>query len=205
MEGLVHDLSKQLARSESKRRRTEDGSESGSTTTTPAQDNEVHAALLDEHVHERLINTINHVIGQSHDRRLTAGRAFVSRMCYAVFMAVQGAKHIEYGMEWGALLYIAYYLVTNAYDNGPYDLKHSEGLSVQEMRSVLVSLGMAPICSSVEEEMMKMFRTLSRARDEELSGPMMRVWRNITEDPKVSLAVEGLMVPCARAYTLFCR
>ena len=205
MQNLVHELSKQLARHESKRRRAEDSSESGSTTTAAVQDGEAHSALLDKHVHERLINSVDHVIAQSHDRRLTAGRAFISRMCYAVFMAVQAAKPLEYGVEWGALLYIAYYLVTNSYDNGPYDLSHPEGLSVERMRSVIVSLGMAPICSPVEEEMMKMFRTLSRAADEELAGPMMRVWHKITGDSKVSLAVEGLMVPCARAYTLFCR
>lgn len=203
MEGLVHELSKQLSRSAKRQRREEESETTSNVSTVP--ENEVHPALLDEKCQERFLQSVDTMIVQSHDRRLLAGRSFIARMCYAVFMAVQAAKSIEYGIEWGALLYIAYYLVTNAYDGGPYDLNHSEGLATREMRCLVVSLGMAPICSTTEEDMMKMFRTLSRLSDPDLSDPMMRVWDKVAKDPKVRLAVQGVLYPCRRAHVLFTR
>lgn len=208
MESLLHDLSRQLASRDRKRRRSEStvlspAPESDSASTTSPEVS-IHAALLDERLRQRLKHTIDHIIRtETHNRKLIAGSTFISRMCYAFFMAIQGAKPLPYGLMWAALLYISYYLVSNAYEDGPYSLNHPEGLNVRDFRSILTSLGMGPSSSPTDDEFMKMARTLTRLEDGELENGMMNVWSKIIDDARVSLAAEGVLCPCQRAFTLF--
>lgn len=210
MEALLHDLSRQLASRDRKRRRSESAvlspAPESDSASTASPEVSIHDALLDEGLRQRLKQSIDHVIRtETHNRKLIAGSTFISRMCYAFFMAVQGAKPLPYGITWTALLYISYYLVSNAYDNGPYNLDHSEGLSIREFRTVLTSLGMGPSSGTIDEEFMKLARSLTRLGEGELNHAMMGVWSKITDDPKVSLAAEGVLCPCHRANTLFSR
>jgi len=155
-------------------------------------------------VQGRFFNTVASVIDQQRDRRVESGKAFVARSSYALFMVVQAQKNFSYGPRWGALLYICFYLVSNAYADGPYDLDHSEGLSVLELKQVLNALGMGPgTTDPLDADLMKQARKWSREEDGVLSKAMGGVWSCVVDDEKVKRAVRAVLWPYQRAYLLF--
>ena len=208
MERLLVSIGQEKARTESRARKrardTPATSDPEPSSTGSTDVDELHPALAAAAVQSRFFNTVASVIDQQRDRRVESGKAFVARSSYALFMVVQAQKNFSYGPRWGALLYICFYLVSNAYADGPYSIDHSEGLCVLELKHVLNALGMGPgTMDPLDVDLMKQARKWSREEHEVLSKAIGDVWSCVADDEKVKRAVRAVLWPYQRAYLLF--
>lgn len=120
-----------------------------------------------------------------------------------MFFTVHTFNPTPIGIDWAALLYICCYLAINSYTNGPYDLNHSEGLSVGEFQALCAELGRTGCRSDPETQLMMAARKWSRLERHEVEATLSKTWRLVADDPKVRFVVEGMLWPCDRAYLLF--
>ena len=134
-------------------------------------------------------------------------RTFVARAICAVFHTVQSIQPQPFGPHWAALLYICELLVHNAFDDGPYDLNTpSVNISHKgcEVARVATNIGRQ---GSQEGNslaaLVKAARQWSRVDPTRLDKIFDDVWRVLADNPKVRVAVEAVVWPCARGYLLF--
>lgn len=108
-----------------------------------------------------------------------------------------------YGMDWCGLLYVSYYLVVNAFCDGPYNISNSDGLDLKQLRKLIHALGMGPCTGGgYGETLMISARKWNREPDEDVVSMMIRAWQSVTQDVKVRTAVEAVCWPCVRGYLL---
>ena len=205
MERLLVSIGKEQARTESlARKRARLGDAAASEAPSSSQVEELHPALASAVVQTRLFNSVLTIVEQGRERRLECGKIFVSRSTYAMFMMLQANKTPPYGPRWGCLLYICFYLVSNAYADGPYNLNHQEGLSLFDLKQMLNSMGMGPPSTDpLDIDLMKQARKWSRDEEALLEKAMAETWSSIVRDAKVKAAVRAALWPCQRAYLLF--
>lgn len=157
-------------------------------------------------------NTRNHINACivsicSNTQALSRGKTFVARSTLGAFLAVQSANPSPLGPLWIGLIYVCFEVVSASF-LGAADPQKQEPIRREVVMDMIRYLGTTPHSlngSSVNmtnNELVKGSRRWSRFSHSTLSEVVNQAWK-VTEIPRVSLALEGVLSNCASAKYLF--
>lgn len=226
MEQLLRSIGEQQLKRDRKRRReaaptrriASDGESTQSAAESAAdpapgeqpqeQPQEQAVVPIEKPTHERAVDAVIALSAQS--RSLWAGRAFIGRSAAGAMKAAQAVTSVAVGAELVAVLYVCFHLVVTSYQDLPSQSPGTNGadadpngLSARELKFMLERLGQGPSKCPQDETFMMAARQMIRATDSALDDHVLRAWAHVVEQPRVWMAVSGVLGVCRRASHLF--
>ena len=214
MEQLLRSIGEQQLQRDRKRRHSAcpprwQGSDGDSTQGAPEREPDAPptVVLVEQATHERAVEAVTALSAQS--RSLWPGRAFIGRSAVGAMKAAQAVAPVAVGTELVAVLYVCFHLVVTSYQglqsrpSGPFDAADPAGLSNRELQYMVERLGQGPSKGEQDDAFMLAARQLSRSPDHALSDHVSRAWDHVVDQPRVWMAVSGVLGVCKRASRLF--
>ena len=173
-------------------------------STSPGE--EESTVDLDEVTRRHICGCIHSICENTHS--LSSGKSFVARSTLGAFLAAQAAAPQPFGPVWAALLYVCFEIVSESYTLGLSSPRRADPVRRMVLTDMIKFLGTSPKplddrdIGPTENELVKGCRRWSRFEINVLLQLVDQAW-TITENPKVRLAVEGVLSNCASAKYLF--
>lgn len=230
MEQLLHSIGEQQLKRDRKRRReacatrrpasegesTQSTAESATRSATDRESDPEHGGQerapvlveIEKATYERAVDAVIALSAQS--RSLCPGRAFIGRSAVGAMKAVQAVAPVTVGAELVAVLYVCFHLVVTSYKDLPSqspvpigDAVDPNGLSSRELKYMTERLGQGPSKGTQDDTLMMAARQLSRCQETALDDHVSRAWSHVVDQPRVWMAVSGVLGVCRRASHLF--
>lgn len=172
------------------------------------QQPEPEVVEIEKATYERAVDAVIALSAQS--RSLWPGKAFIGRSAVGAMKAAQAVAPVAVGAELVAVLYVCFHLVVTSYQDlpsqspGPIgDAAGADGLSTRELKYLIERLGQGPSKGTQDDALMMAARQLSRSHESALDDHVSRAWSHVVNQPRVWMAVSGVLGVCRRASHLF--
>jgi hypothetical protein len=174
----------------------------------PKTEQRPEVVRVEQATHDRAVDAVIALSAQS--RSLWPGRAFIGRSTAGAMKAAQAVTPVTVGVDLVAVLYVCFHLVVTSYQGlqspgtyGSIDVADPKGLGNRELKYMIERLGQGPSKGEQDDAFMMAARQLSRSPEHTLGEHVSRAWSHVVDQPRVWMAVSGVLGVCKRASHLF--